>query len=174
MCKNGLLINYYLTSYCSLLFRPENVLMNPMLWMPQSPNYYGIFGHHGPSAYWQKPPYSYIALITMAISSRHDKKMTLNQVMKFLLINHASINNFHSHNDSRSTLSSWKSFHITGLIGKVGKIAFGTIWVWTIVSSNLQRTSVDPEKGPIGLYRNRHWTCSNREIIGTYVLERNE
>ena len=56
--------------------------MNPLLWYPapQTPNYYGIFGHHGPSAYWQKPPYSYIALITMAISSRQDKKMTLNQV----------------------------------------------------------------------------------------------
>ena len=54
--------------------------MNPLLWIPQPSNYYGIFGHHGPSAYWQKPPYSYIALITMAISSRPDKKMTLNQV----------------------------------------------------------------------------------------------
>ena len=29
---------------------------------------------------WQKPPYSYIALITMAISSTADRKMTLNQV----------------------------------------------------------------------------------------------
>ena len=64
-------------------FRPlEAVHMNPLLWIPppQAPNFYGIFGHHGPSAYWQKPPYSYIALITMAISSRQDKKMTLNQV----------------------------------------------------------------------------------------------
>lgn len=71
------------SSYFHSLFRSEHVLMNQMLWMPQSPNYYGIFGHHGPSAYWQKPPYSYIALITMAISSRHDKKMTLNQVIRF-------------------------------------------------------------------------------------------
>ena len=72
--------------------------MNQMLWMPQSPNYYGIFGNHGPSAYWQKPPYSYIALITMAISSRHDKKMTLNQVIILFIISQyicISILNFH-------------------------------------------------------------------------------
>lgn len=46
-----------------------------------TPYYYdNLFRYPGPSAYWQKPPYSYIALITMAISSRPDKKMTLNQV----------------------------------------------------------------------------------------------
>ena len=71
----------YSIQYCRIFFRPENVFMNPLLWIPQPSNYYGIFGHHGPSAYWQKPPYSYIALITMAISSRPDKKMTLNQVV---------------------------------------------------------------------------------------------
>ena len=42
------------------------------------PNAYTVTA--GPSAFWQKPPYSYIALITMAISSKPDKKMTLNQV----------------------------------------------------------------------------------------------
>ena len=43
------------------------------------PGLYGLFRYPGTSA-WQKPPYSYIALITMAISSKPDRKMTLNQV----------------------------------------------------------------------------------------------
>ena len=52
------------------------------MWLTPEPNYnyYGLFRNPGPSGYWQKPPYSYIALITMAISSKPEKKMTLNQV----------------------------------------------------------------------------------------------
>ncbi len=38
------------------------------------------------ASYWQKPPYSYIALITMAISSRPDRKMTLSQVQTTIQI----------------------------------------------------------------------------------------
>ena len=34
---------------------------------------------------WQKPPYSYIALITMAISSSPDGKMTLSQIYGFIM-----------------------------------------------------------------------------------------
>ena len=34
---------------------------------------------------WQKPPYSYIALIVMAISSKEDHKMTLNQIYHFIM-----------------------------------------------------------------------------------------
>lgn len=34
---------------------------------------------------WQKPPYSYIALIVMAISSRADRKMTLSQIYNFIM-----------------------------------------------------------------------------------------
>ena len=50
------------------------------------PGIYGLLRHPGgPSAYWQKPPYSYIALITMAISSKPDKKMTLNQIYNFVM-----------------------------------------------------------------------------------------
>ena len=50
------------------------------------PGIYGLLRHPGgPSSYWQKPPYSYIALITMAISSKPDKKMTLNQIYNFVM-----------------------------------------------------------------------------------------
>ena len=34
---------------------------------------------------WQKPPYSYIALIVMAISSKEDRKMTLSQIYRFIM-----------------------------------------------------------------------------------------
>ena len=34
---------------------------------------------------WQKPPYSYIALIVMAISSKVDRKMTLSQIYRFIM-----------------------------------------------------------------------------------------
>ena len=34
---------------------------------------------------WQKPPYSYIALIVMAISSKDDHKMTLSQIYQFIM-----------------------------------------------------------------------------------------
>ena len=62
------------------------------LWQPgvlrEPASFYDFlrYGGIGPTAYWQKPPYSYIALITMAISSRADRKMTLNQVNYFTVI----------------------------------------------------------------------------------------
>ena len=34
---------------------------------------------------WQKPPYSYIALIVMAISSKDDQRMTLSQIYRFIM-----------------------------------------------------------------------------------------
>ena len=34
---------------------------------------------------WQKPPYSYIALIVMAISSKEDRRMTLSQIYRFIM-----------------------------------------------------------------------------------------
>eukprot|EP00095_Tigriopus_kingsejongensis_P006705 snap_masked-scaffold25_size650667-processed-gene-3.16 protein:Tk06705 transcript:snap_masked-scaffold25_size650667-processed-gene-3.16-mRNA-1 annotation:"fox forkhead" len=42
----------------------------------------------GPDFYrdsWQKPPYSYIALIAMAISSNPHRKMTLNEIYQFIM-----------------------------------------------------------------------------------------
>lgn len=34
---------------------------------------------------WQKPPYSYIALIAMSISSSPNRKMTLNEIYQFIM-----------------------------------------------------------------------------------------
>ena len=60
-----------------------------LLLPPPHPLSSALMGSPSPSSEmfqepWQKPPYSYIALITMAISSNPEKRMTLSQVSKRL------------------------------------------------------------------------------------------
>ncbi|GIY19620.1 forkhead box protein F1-B [Caerostris extrusa] len=84
----------------------------------------------------EKPPYSYIALIVMAIQSSPTMKLTLNEIYEYL----------------QSKFSFFR-----GEYKKVGKTLSGTIYLLMIVSSSFQKVSVALAKG-------HYWTVDPASV----------
>lgn len=84
-----------------------------------------------------RPPYSYSALIAMAIQNAPDKKLTLSQVRSRKIIFkkfHPKIMEIFIKKCFRYTNMSQRIFHFIKKVELVGKIQFVTICHWTTVS----------------------------------------
>ena len=76
--------------------QPQHLNINPLVlnlaasmthqsvpWMSTPLSPFPFFGFYNEP--WQKPPYSYIALIAMAITSSPHRRMTLSQIYSFIM-----------------------------------------------------------------------------------------